>query len=258
MIITALCENTACSERYGCEHGLSLYIRTKEHRILFDTGQSDLFAQNAAALGIDLSEADVAVLSHGHYDHGGGLLRFRELNPTAPILLRQGAFEPHYNASGKYIGLDERLRDDPHLIFTDSGERIAEGITLITLSGRELPYPIDADGLTAVVDGERIHDDFDHEQALLIEEDGRRVLFSGCSHKGALNYSQLIRPDVFVGGFHYMHTPPGDTLKAFAERLDRFDTDYITCHCTGEEQYAFLSRHMRRLRYLSSGESVTI
>lgn len=76
MKITALTENTSCSPFFGCEHGLSLYIVTNEYRILFDMGQTALFAENAEKLGVDLSCVDFAVLSHGHYDHGGGLKRF--------------------------------------------------------------------------------------------------------------------------------------------------------------------------------------
>ncbi|MCI8845747.1 MAG: MBL fold metallo-hydrolase [Lachnospiraceae bacterium] len=72
MKITALLENKTNREDMLTEHGLSLYIETEKHKILFDMGQSDLFAKNAAALGINLSSVDIAVLSHGHYDHGGG------------------------------------------------------------------------------------------------------------------------------------------------------------------------------------------
>ena len=258
MIITALTENTACRDEFGCEHGLSLFIRTKNHGILFDTGQSDLFARNAAVLGIDLEEADIAVLSHGHYDHGGGLKRFLELNDRAAVYLCRHAFEPYYNASGKYIGLDPSLRDEPRLIRTDDVTVIAEGVTLMTFNQAEPPFPTDADGLTVMRGGALTTDDFRHEQVMLIKEDGKRVLISGCSHKGVLNYVSWLKPDVLVGGFHFMHTPPGEDLLTKAEALDRFDTEYYTCHCTGVEQYAFLRQHMRRLHYLSAGESITL
>ena len=67
------------------EHGLSLFIETEEHKILFDMGQSDAFIKNALSLGIDIAKVDIAVISHGHYDHGGGLRYFLELNRSAPI-----------------------------------------------------------------------------------------------------------------------------------------------------------------------------
>ena len=101
MIIRILTENTTACPELTAEHGLSLYIEANGLRILFDAGQSDAFAENAQRLGVDLSGVDLAVLSHGHYDHGGGLMRFLELNDHAPVYVSSHAFGGHYNASGK-------------------------------------------------------------------------------------------------------------------------------------------------------------
>ena len=78
MRIINLTENTL--GRAGClaEHGLCFYIETDNHRVLMDTGQTDLFRQNAEKLGVDLTAVDTVVLSHGHYDHGGGIPAFAE------------------------------------------------------------------------------------------------------------------------------------------------------------------------------------
>ncbi|MBQ3048539.1 MAG: MBL fold metallo-hydrolase, partial [Oscillospiraceae bacterium] len=132
MKITVLAENVSAHENIGAEHGLSLYIETSEHKILFDMGQSSLFTENAEKLGVDLSDIDAAVLSHGHYDHGGGLGEFLELNRTAPVYLSRFAFEPHYNGTEKYIGLDTSLAKSDRLIFTDDSCKIGEGLTLFT------------------------------------------------------------------------------------------------------------------------------
>ena len=103
MKITALLENTASDCCMLTEHGLSLYIEAQGKKILFDMGQTDLFYKNALTLGIDLAEVDIAILSHGHYDHGGGLEKFLEINKKAPIYVSSRAFEPHYNGKEKYI-----------------------------------------------------------------------------------------------------------------------------------------------------------
>lgn len=76
MLIKTLVENTSVSEDFGSEHGLSLYIETKKQKILFDVGASELFLQNAKKLGVNIADVDFLVISHGHYDHGGGLKTF--------------------------------------------------------------------------------------------------------------------------------------------------------------------------------------
>ena len=73
MKITTLLENKTTCDALRCEHGLSLYIETAKHKILFDSGASDAFWENAKALGIDLAQVDIAFLSHAHNDHCGGL-----------------------------------------------------------------------------------------------------------------------------------------------------------------------------------------
>ena len=104
MKIWTLMENTAAEGNFCAEHGLSFYIETKKHKILFDAGQTEAFAENSKKLGIDLNQVDVAVLSHGHYDHGGGLLRFLELNEKAPVYVSPGAFGEHYNGTKNISG----------------------------------------------------------------------------------------------------------------------------------------------------------
>ena len=255
MKITALTENsTACG--LPVEHGLSLYIELSGRALLFDMGQTALFADNAARLGIDLSRVDIAVLSHGHYDHGGGLRRFLELNGKAPVYLSRYAFEPHFNGTEKYIGLDVSLRDSDRLIFTDGVTEIAEGLTLFSCNGREKKLDLGSFGLNAEHGGEIFPDDFRHEHYLLIEERGKRVLISGCSHKGIINIVDWFRPDVLVGGFHFNKLQPGERLRSLAETLASYDTDYYTCHCTGVEQYEYMKRFMPRLNYLAAGGSV--
>ena len=256
MKITALTENTSqCG--LPVEHGLSLYIQTDTHTILFDTGQTDLFARNARTLGLDLRAVDLAVLSHGHYDHGGGLQAFLSINQTAPVYLHRLAFEPHYNGE-RYNGLDPALLQSDRLIFTEGVTEIAPGLTLDDCNRREKICDFGSFGLDKLVNGRRLPDDFLHEQYLLIEEQGKRVLISGCSHKGIVNIAHWFRPDVLVGGFHFFKLPADDTLRGYAKQLAAMDIRYETCHCTGVEQFAFMKRFMPELHYLSAGDSVTI
>ena len=258
MTITSLLENTAASPAVSSEHGLSLLVETASRRILFDMGQTDLFARNASALGIDLMTVDTAVLSHGHYDHGGGLSAFLEINQTAPVYLTEAAFLPHYNGTQKYIGLDTSLGDHPRLRVTEGELDLGDGLTLLTPKGRPRSHSLGSFGLTERVGDVFVPDDFRHEQYLLIRERGKRVLLSGCSHAGILDIVEWFEPDVLVGGFHVSKMALGEELTALGDALAAHGTEYYTCHCTGTEQYAFLRGQMPRLRYLAGGETVIL
>lgn len=259
MKLWTLMENTSSRDDLQAEHGLSYYLEVNGHKILFDAGQSGAFADNAEAMGIDLKQVDLCILSHGHYDHGGGLNRFLRLNDKAPIYLSKRAFSDCHNASDRYIGLDETLKDSDRLIYTGDQTVLDQGLTLYSCNTMEKVVPTEAFGLT--VDGKP--DSFLHEQYLLIEEAGKRILISGCSHKGIINLVSWFRPDVLVGGFHFMKldTAGEDAAKldAAAETLLQFPTKYYTGHCTGLAQYDYLRQRMGdRLEYLSTGQSIEL
>ena len=78
-------EDTCGNDTCEFEHGLSIYVETRTHRLLVDTGASNKILTNAEKLGIDLSKVDTVILSHGHYDHSGGILPFYKINPKAKI-----------------------------------------------------------------------------------------------------------------------------------------------------------------------------
>ena len=260
MRLTVLTENTVCNEALIPEHGVSFYIETASHRILFDMGQSDLFVSHAAKLGVDLGRVDVAVLSHGHYDHGGGLSAFLRVNQTAPVYLSEHAFAPHYRADGSYIGLDTALAGEPRLRRVGEYLKIDEELELFSCNQRERLFTTDTAGLFML--GMK-PEDFRHEQYLLIKEGERRILISGCSHKGICNIIEWFSPDVLVGGLHLnKHATEGEqsaALREIAARLSLAPTTYYTCHCTGLPQYAFLRERMgERMQYLSAGKTVEL
>ncbi len=257
MKVWTLIENTTTSPDLICEHGLSLYIEAGEHRILFDAGQTGAFADNAEKMGVDLSRVDICVLSHGHYDHGGGLKRFLEVNDHAPIYVNRHAFGDYYNGEGKYIGLDWELLSEDRLVFTGDNRTIDDHVSIHSCPGFPQPSPVAPHGLTVLRGGQQVEDDFRHEQYLLIREGERRILLSGCSHRGILNIKTWFAPDAFLGGFHLMKLDPQEEeirFKATAYALLAGQTVYYTGHCTGEAQYDALTPILgKRLNRLSTG-----
>jgi 7,8-dihydropterin-6-yl-methyl-4-(beta-D-ribofuranosyl)aminobenzene 5'-phosphate synthase len=264
MKISVLMENTPYAEGFRSEHGLSLYIETGKQHILFDTGQSpDGFAENAARLGIDLRDVDFAVLSHGHYDHSGGLMTFLSINNHAPVYVNRRAFEPHYTEKMRDIGIDPRLKGKAQIIPVEERLMLGESLSLCACNDRSRPYRMDPYGLYAGSGDEMEPDRFLHEQYLTVRENGKTFVFSGCSHKGVLNIVDWLKPDVLVGGFHFMKVDPSGPGRALlddaAKVLLQYPARYYTCHCTGTEQYAYLKTLMGdRLAYLSSGQTVEL
>lgn len=258
MKIVTLVENTSEKNELQPEHGLSLYIETESCRILFDAGETRAFAKNAEKLGVDLAAVDLVVLSHGHKDHSGGLMHFLSANDRARVYLQKSALGEHYGSQGDYIGLDDALKASPRLRFVKEREQIGAGLTLIAGSCLPEIQPIDPAGLT--VGPDRLPDPFFHEQYLLIEEAGKRVLFSGCSHRGILNIVDYFRPDVLIGGFHFFkQEPESPMVLGAAEKLLEYPTVYYTGHCTGTGQYAVMKKRMAdRLFYLSTGTEIVL
>ena len=258
MKITVLIENTPLREDLSAEHGLSLLIETGAHTILFDAGQTGAFADNAEKLGIDLNKVDFCVLSHGHYDHGGGLKRFLEVNGHAPVYLSRYSFGEYFS-SGKYIGLNPDLEGNPRLILVDDVLEITDGITLCSCNDLLRPFRFGVFGQSVRKNGIHQDDTYLHEQYLLVEKNGQKICFSGCSHKGVLNILSWFKPHVFFGGFHFIRMDPaGGELRDAMHQLKKFPTRYFTGHCTGLEQYAVLKETLAgRIDYLNTGTVIT-
>lgn len=263
MKVVSLLDNLSADDRLTAEHGLSLYIETEKHRILFDTGQTDAFARNAALLGVDLTLVDTAVLSHGHYDHTGGLARFLELNDHAPVYVHRRAFERFRASDGREIGMDLEHASNPRIVRTGDTLLLDNDLWLCTCNDKARPYASNSGDLLMFRNGGFVPDDFHHEQYLCLRENGRLVTISGCSHKGILNILHWLRPDVLIGGFHFKSLKPDRqgraTLDFAARHLAAFPTEYYTCHCTGRGPFEYLKETLGdRLHYLSCGSRIAL
>lgn len=260
ILIEDTCGNPAC--KY--EHGLSVYVETKKHRLLMDTGASDAFLRNAKKLNIDLAKVDTVILSHGHYDHGGGILAFREQNPDAEIYMQRSACDDYYH-NERYIGIDKRIASLAHVRMLDGDYRIDEELFLFAhITGRKY-FAKSNLVLSKRIHGQDIQDEFAHEQCLVITQDGKNTLISGCAHNGILNilsrYREIFHesPQTVISGFHMMKKgaysqEEADIICQTAKQLSNTDTLYYTGHCTGEKAFSLMAPYMKdKLIQIHSG-----
>ena len=244
MRVFVLMENTSTKEGIQTEHGLSLYIETSKHRLLSDTGQSALTLENACKMGVDLESVDTVVISHGHYDHAGGLLSFASLNPKADIYMQRSAAGAFYHDE-RYIGIDKEILKLPGLHLLDSDQIIDEELSVFSgIRGRRL-WPSGNRVLTEKIQGRDVQDTFGHEQCLVIKDQGKTVLLSGCAHNGILNILDRFRelygeePDVVISGFHMMKKSeysPDEirSIEETAKELAGYKPMFYTGHCTSQ------------------------
>lgn len=272
MKVTSIIENTS-SKGLHVEHGLSLYIETERgERVLFDMGLSGMFARNAEMLGLSISDVDVAVVSHGHYDHGGGLRTFLTENGKANVYIHRDAFQPHYSLreSGlRFIGIEEEWSRFERLVFCDGRRDINPHMTLFADVHGDCCYPTGNRLLFGPMQTEP--DDFRHEQSLLIEEEGKLVLFAGCAHRGIVNILRRAEevagkaPTHVFAGMHLVKSGLSESeekrfVESLASELMRYEgTMFYTMHCTGEPQYRRLKSLMgTQIEYLACGDSVEV
>jgi 7,8-dihydropterin-6-yl-methyl-4-(beta-D-ribofuranosyl)aminobenzene 5'-phosphate synthase len=242
MRITCLVEDRARPPLRG-EHGLSLHIEG-DVNILFDTGQSGLFIENAELLGVDLGDVDLAIISHGHYDHGGGLTHFLDVNENAEVLIGRGAFRGRQaveDGAERFIGVEEIM--DPRVRFVDGDMVLHDGYTI--LKGFSGPYRRPDGNSTLLMESASglVPDTFDDELVLVVDGPGGLTVVTGCSHNGILNILDTVRahfPDrgigMVVGGLHISGDAP-----YVASEIHEFNIGKIyTGHCTSEEAFKVL------------------
>ncbi len=268
MKIITLVENTSEKEECIAEHGLSIYIETQKHKLLLDTGQTDAVVKNAEALGIDLTAVDTVILSHGHYDHSGGILPFSKLNHTAQIVMQRTTAEPHFNGE-RYIGIDTDILKLPNIRLLGGDLQLDDELFLFSgITGRRC-YPQGNRKLSCLKDGVKTEDDFAHEQCLVITRNGKRWLLSGCAHNGILNILDKYKehfgadPDYVISGFHMMKRDGDYTYEEkaviiqTARELSQMNTVFYSGHCTGTPAFEMMKEIMGdKLIALHSGEQI--
>ena len=260
MLVKVFMDNLASEGLIG-EWGLSLLIEFAGKRILLDAGSTGRFTENARAMGVNLKDVDLCVLSHGHYDHADGFESFFEENGRAKVYLQRAASGRYYGKKWcfrRYIGMDRTmLRDNAErFVWVDGAQEILPGAHLI---------PHSTPGLKAIAarsnlymrSGRRLEpDSFLHEQSLVLEENGGLVVFNSCSHAGPDNILREVRaalPDrpvrAYVGGLHLFCLREGE-VRALAGRVRETGMARIcTGHCTGQRAFELLREEL--------GEGVT-
>ena len=226
---TVLSDNRSNDSRLFTEHGLSILLETEQHRILLDTGASDVFIKNAEQLGLDLSTVDYVFISHGHSDHAGGLRYFMEQNTKAKVIVSPDAISGKFYSKRNYLHSittvwPESIKN--RLITVEKGGacdvdnivgghpcEIVDGLYIIAHIPQIYPMPKgNAHLFVKDANGEYVNDDFRHELALYT--DG--LLFTGCAHSGLENILAACPYPVnfVVGGFHLLdeRTISNDTV----------------------------------------------
>ena len=282
MIVTTLIENRPNKNNSNLvgEWGLSLHIAFNGHNILFDTGLSGSFAENADHLSIDVAFIETAVLSHHHFDHGGGLKRFFELNQRAKVHLGETpngeCFGKIFGFVKKYIGLDQAVMtaNAARLKTVNEPVEILPDVFVFPQNAGNHPKPHGNTNIYVKKDNSFALDNFNHEIVMAIREHGELVVFTGCSHNGILNMVDTVAREfkgipikALIGGFHLVAAPPFNFMagsKREVEELAKSVLNYpiemtYTGHCTGTKAFQILKDVMgERIADMQTGSCFEI
>lgn len=282
MKITTLVENELAPGRRNLEteFGLSLLIDRGDQRILFDTGAAGAAMRNAPRLGVDLRQVDAVVLSHHHFDHGGGLPAFLAINSRAKVYLRHPPPGKEFFRAlwvvSRYIGLEEGLleRFKDRFVFVDTFTEFLPAAYIVTNIARRHPLPKGDHHLYLKGEDGYVRDPFAHELMLVVRDDDGLVAFTGCGHSGVLNMIDSLiehfpgsRIKAVVGGFHLIGLPKPETMAgskheiaALAQDMCKMPVDaYWTGHCTGHKAFEILKQGLgARLDAFHTGAALTI
>ena len=246
---TVLSDNRTNDNKLSTEHGLSVLLETGQHKILLDTGASDVFVRNARLSGVELSDVDYVFISHGHSDHAGGLRSFLEYNHHAKVIVSADAMSGMFfskRGSLHSIATDWPEIDSERLVLINHTCEVADGIHVIAHIPLNHPMPKGNQNLyVKTSDGCLIHDDFRHELALYA--DG--LLFTGCAHSGLENILAACPWHIHsvMGGFHLLDGMESEQeLLTLSQHLKEQypETRFYTSHCTGDKVFEVMKRLM--------------
>lgn len=279
MKITVLTENTRLKNSdLIAEHGISLFIEKNGYKILFDTGGPQESAiKNASKLGIDLSKIDAVVISHGHDDHTGGILKFFQINHKAQVYLKKEALGSYYSRrpeGEKYIGIDSKIAEkySERLHFVDKTIEIAQDVFSVPNIKKDFPIPYSNHVLFKEMNGKLIKDDFNHELFMVIEKNSELTVFTGCGHNGIKNIINTTKEffpgkkiSTVIGGFHLQagartfEVAKKEEVEEMAQWLKSEVTGQIyTGHCTGERGFNIMKPILKdKLKSIYTGMKIT-
>lgn len=279
MKITVLTENTKLKNSdLIAEHGISLFVEKNGYKILFDTGgPRESAIKNVSKLGIDLRKVDAVIISHGHDDHTGGILKFFQVNDKAPVYLKKEALGSYYSTrpeGEKYIGIDSKIPEKylERLHFVDKTTEIAQDIFLVPNIKKDFPIPYSNHVLFKKINGNLVRDDFKHELFMAIKTDSDLIVLSGCGHNGIkniINTAKDVFPDkkisTVIGGFHLQSgastfaVAKKEEVEEIAQWLKSEVTGQVyTGHCTGERAMNLMQPILKdKLNGIYTGMQIT-
>lgn len=275
MKIHILTDNRVKKRGFLAEHGLSIFIEHNGVNILFDTGQTDVYCHNAKQMNIDLNKTDLIVLSHGHYDHCGGLLHFPNKTKLPNIYIHNLAFEKRYalNADRKTyrdIGIPYSCNDYDNiknsLVLTNNNTSISSNITLCS----EIPSTTDFEKLSEDLcvgdDKNKFIDKMQDEQMLIFNTEKGLCIFLGCSHPGIINCLNYVgeqfpgeKIHTLVAGMHLNNVSSLRLQKTIDHIINLDIQKVIPLHCTGILAISEIKRLLGdRCLPLCAGDSIEI
>ncbi|MBN1629427.1 MAG: MBL fold metallo-hydrolase [Thermoleophilia bacterium] len=231
------------------EHGFCMWIESGGKRIVFDTGQGPALQSNVPKLGIDIGTADLMVLSHGHYDHTGGLPYVVAHAPKIEIYCHPGAVQPRYairDGKTRSIGIPPASAEALERFPSERLHWVPEPVMLTESVGLTGPIPrvttYEDTGGPFYLDPQGAHPDLiEDDQALWIQTEEGLVVCMGCAHAGLVNtlyhildLTKSTRIRAVIGGFHLL-TAGEERLQATVAALKELAPEtLVPCHCTGE------------------------